>query len=105
MASADVRHEAREDDFPDDPRLMEAVQAFEAELAAGRRPSRQEYLRRYPDLAGPLGQCLDGLELVHLATPRSDGARNETPVSGDALPAESELRTWEDELDPLVLGQ
>jgi serine/threonine protein kinase len=80
--------EARDDDFPDDPRLMEAVQSFEAELAAGRRPSRPEYLRRYPDLAGPLGQCLDGLELVHLAAPRSDGARNASPDSGETLPAD-----------------
>ncbi|HEY1860832.1 MAG TPA: serine/threonine-protein kinase, partial [Gemmataceae bacterium] len=52
-------------DLPDDPRLMQAVQEFCAQLEAGQRPNRHEFLRRYPDLAEPLAQCLAGLELVH----------------------------------------
>ena len=47
------------DDLPDDPRLLQAVQDFLRELEAGRRPSWQEFLRRYPDLAEALEQCLD----------------------------------------------
>jgi serine/threonine protein kinase len=52
-------------DLPDDPRLMQAVQEYLGELEAGRRPNRFEYLRKYADVAEPLGACLEGLELVH----------------------------------------
>lgn len=54
----------------DDPRLMAAVQEYMKELEIGRRPNRQEFLKRYPELATPLNQCLDGLELVHQAAGR-----------------------------------
>jgi len=54
-------------DFPDDPRLMQAVQEYLDQLEAGRRPDRSDFLRRFPDLAEPLAECLDGLELVHRA--------------------------------------
>src|SRR5260221_10417378 len=83
-------------DLPDDPRLMRAVQEFLDELEAGRRPSRQEFVRRYPDLAGPLAQCLDGLELVHKAagggrTAESEKRRakgGETPQARHSLSAD-----------------
>jgi len=52
-------------DASDDPRLLQAVQDYMAELESGRRPQRQEFLRRHPDIAAPLAQCLDGLELIH----------------------------------------
>jgi serine/threonine protein kinase len=66
-------------DLPDDPRLTEAVKEYLRQMEAGQAPSRQELLRRYPDLAAPLAQCLDGLELVHKAA-RGDqpSARPET---------------------------
>ena len=66
-------------DIPDDPRLMRAVQEFLEQLEAGQRPDRQEFIRRYPDLAQPLNQCLDGLELVHKA-----GVGKKLELSGDA---------------------
>ncbi len=76
--------------LPDDSRLMQAVQEFLDQLEAGRRPSRQEFLLRYADLAAPLGQCLDGLELVHKAAGR-DKARGSSaggsPGKSDVLPA------------------
>ena len=60
----------------DDPRLAQAAQEYLGELESGRRPDRRRWLERYPDLAEPLGQCLDGLELVYhaapLASPLSD---------------------------------
>jgi len=59
------RSGARE--LPDDPRLLEAVQEYLAELEAGRHPNRQEFLGRYADLAPALEECVEGLELVHRA--------------------------------------
>jgi hypothetical protein len=49
---------------------MQAVQEYLQLLESGQRPQPEELLRRYPDLAGPLAQCLDGLELVHKAASR-----------------------------------
>src|SRR5262245_19278863 len=76
-------------ELPDDPRLMRAAQEFLAELEAGKSPSRREFLRRYPDLAGPLAPCLDGLELVHKAairempSPLSLGERGKGNAPGE----------------------
>ena len=39
----------------DDPRLLAAVREYMAALDAGGRPSRKEFLARYPDIAGELG--------------------------------------------------
>ena len=33
----------------DDPRILELVKAYQAELEAGRRPDRAGYLARHPD--------------------------------------------------------
>jgi len=63
-----------EADLPDDPRLMAAVKEYLQLLEAGQIPSRQEMFRRYSDIAGPLAQCLDGLDLVHKTTTRADQA-------------------------------
>ena len=56
---------SQDDDLPDDPRLLQAVQEYLDELERGRRPQRADFLRRYADIADPLARCLDGLELVH----------------------------------------
>ena len=78
-------------ELPDDPRLMQAVQEYLKQLEAGQAPNRQEVLRRYPDLEGPLGQCLDGLELVHKAAVRKKGSQSgqggSAPGAGDVMPA------------------
>ena len=66
-----------QDDLLDDPRLMQAVQDYLKQLESGQPPNRQEFLRGYPDLMGPLAQCLDGLELVHKAA-----VRKKEPLSG-----------------------
>jgi hypothetical protein len=57
------------DDLPDDPRLLQAVQEYLAQLEGGSPPNRQELLHRYADIAEPLARCLDGLELVHKTAP------------------------------------
>ena len=61
---------------PDEGRLFQAVQAYLHELEQGRRPSRQEWLARYPELGAALRDCLDGLGLMRdaaasLSIPRS----------------------------------
>ena len=79
---------AADTEVPDDPRLMEAVQEYMRRTEAGERPSRQEFMRRYPDLAEPLAQCLDGLDLVHKAAAPGAGFRAGLPPIGDAMPAD-----------------
>jgi serine/threonine protein kinase len=87
MSSSNDRPEARgpsataAGEIPDDPRLLEAVQEYLAELEAGRRPNRQDFLRRYADVAGPLAQCLDGLDLVHHVAVR-EKATTTAPAPG-----------------------
>ena len=63
----------------DDPRLPRAVQEYLHELESGRCPDRRQWLERYPDLAEPLGQCLDGLDLLQRAAPLA-GPLSETPA-------------------------
>ncbi len=90
MSSVHELNKKEAADFPDDPRLMQAVEEYLGELEAGRVPNRQEILRRYPDLSGPLTQCLDGLELVHKAAlPKKTIAPPAAPPSSiDTLQAD-----------------
>jgi serine/threonine protein kinase len=48
----------------EDPRVIEVVDEYLRELDAGRQPDRASYLERYPELAGIVQQCLEGLDLV-----------------------------------------
>ena len=52
-------------DLTDDPRVMDVAREYLAALEAGRSPDRRRYLSRFPDLAGVLDECLDGIELAH----------------------------------------
>jgi serine/threonine protein kinase/Tfp pilus assembly protein PilF len=53
----------------EDEAVIRAVQAYRAALQAGQRPDRQEILRRFPDVAPALADCLEGLELLEQAAP------------------------------------
>src|SRR5437899_3109414 len=55
------------EDTPQDPELLAAVREYMNALDAGLRPSRREWLARYPEIAEQLGPCLDGLAFVHSA--------------------------------------
>jgi tRNA A-37 threonylcarbamoyl transferase component Bud32 len=66
----DYRPLPEEEERPEDARLMEAVQAYQAALDAGARPSRREFLARYPEVARELADALDGLEFLHSAASR-----------------------------------
>jgi eukaryotic-like serine/threonine-protein kinase len=83
------QHDCRRSDAPagadsldataDDPRLLQAVREYLEELESGRRPDRRQWLARYPDLAKAIGQCFDGLELVHHAAPLASPLVGTTP--------------------------
>lgn len=45
-------------------RLFQAVQQYLKEMEEGRRPNRQEWLARYPDLFPELDQCLDAVNFM-----------------------------------------
>lgn len=76
-------------DPADDPRVAEVVEAYLAALEAGEQPERRRYLERYPELAGAITECLDGLQLVHSLTPSfhvGAGAPPRTLAVGAATP-------------------
>ena len=70
QSTADARAASVSDPF-DDPRVMQAVQEYMQQLEAGKRPNRQELLRRYAD-----GQA-DCTRQVRQALDRSDAATAE----------------------------
>jgi len=55
------------DDEPD--LLLAALREYQAAAGAGTRPDRREFLARYPQVAGELAECLDGLDFVTAAAP------------------------------------
>lgn len=69
--SDDVEH--------DDPRILTASREYLAELESGRKPNRESYLARFPELADQLAECLDGIELAQSLRP---------PVPIPQLPSE-----------------
>src|SRR5438105_446479 len=76
---------------PDDPRLVEALEAYVAAQEAGQAPERQDFLTRYPEIAGELAECLDGLEFIRTAGPRvrepaPDPAGDSSPALGPEIP-------------------
>jgi eukaryotic-like serine/threonine-protein kinase len=69
----------------DDPRVIEAVEAYFAALEAGEKPDRHAFLASYPDVAEALAACLDNLEFIRTAAPQLYAA----PVLGRADLADS----------------
>jgi hypothetical protein len=59
----------------DDPRVVRALEHYLAELEAGRTPDRAALLAEYADVAGPLADCLGGLELLRTAAVPDDPRR------------------------------
>jgi serine/threonine protein kinase/dienelactone hydrolase len=56
----------------EDPCVARALEEYLAALEAGQQPSRQEFLSRHPEIAGPLAECIDGLEFVNRVAPQVD---------------------------------
>jgi eukaryotic-like serine/threonine-protein kinase len=70
-----------------DPRVFQAIQDYQAEIDAGRRPDRAEFVSRYPDVAEEVAGCLDGFDFLRAASPRATHHGH----SGSALATESRL--------------
>src|SRR5947208_2956594 len=62
----------------DDPRLIAAVEEYMAAIQAGERIDRRDLLLRYPEVAGKLSICLDGLALVNSAADQIVGVNAST---------------------------
>lgn len=70
-----------------DVRVAAAVEAYQAQAQAGRRPDRHAFLAQYPDLAPALGECLDGLDFVNSAANDLSGSSDElVPAGGELVP-------------------
>ncbi len=68
--------------------LLARVQAYQAELEAGRRPNHGAFLARHPDVADALAGCLRAFDFVHGAVPGSTRPGAEpgtTPAPGRVL--------------------
>ena len=74
----------------DDPRVAAGLDEYLAELQAGHRPSRQEFLARHPEIVNALDRGLDVLEFLHSAAGVTE-PRAPTPADGEALPPETVL--------------
>ena len=53
-----------------DPRVFAAVQDYQAELDAGRRPDAAAFAARYPAVAAAVADCLRGFDFLWRAAPR-----------------------------------
>ena len=66
-----------------DPQLARAMEEYQALLAAGKKPDHDEFLARYPEVAGALADGLAGLDFLHAAAPDlSTPATGSTPAAG-----------------------
>ncbi len=65
----------RESQALDDPRVVEASRDYLKDLEAGRRPDRESYFRRYPELQEALTEVFDGLELAQMLQARPNVPR------------------------------
>jgi serine/threonine protein kinase len=53
------------EDDSEDPRLIDAVRAYQTALERGDRPDRAGFLALHAEIASDLAECLEGLELLH----------------------------------------
>jgi serine/threonine protein kinase len=66
----------------DEDRLLAAVQEYMNALEAGERPRRDQFLKRYPDLAAALADCLDALDFVRAGASGLQPAAAKAPPPG-----------------------
>ena len=66
----------------DDPLVVQALETYLAELASRRTPDRAAFLARHAAIAGPLADCLAGLEMLHRASARPTAPALHPPEAG-----------------------
>ncbi len=64
-------------EIPEDPRIVEVVEEYLAQLEQGQTPDRSAFVARYPELAEAIAQCLDGLEIVRAGFPGRSRSMND----------------------------
>jgi serine/threonine protein kinase len=69
----------------DDPRVIAALDEYVAALEAGQKPARRAFLARHAAIAGPLAECLEGVEALHAASSSSPSLLTEgrSPVAAE----------------------
>src|SRR5271157_5068007 len=70
----------------EDPRVTQALEDYLTALEEGQLPNRKQFLARYPDIAGPLGEYLEGLEFVHHTAARMQDSSAGGPARLDRVP-------------------
>ena len=75
----------------DDPRVAAGLDEYLAELQAGKRPSREEFLARHPEIADALDRGLDVLEFLHSTAGSTAAPRHRTAGRATSLPPETIL--------------
>ncbi|HWY86753.1 MAG TPA: serine/threonine-protein kinase, partial [Gemmataceae bacterium] len=73
---------------PEDVRMLEAMEDYLAGQQAGRKPGREEFLAKYPDIASALADCLDGLDFIQTAAPSLHQSVQDSPntAAGELQP-------------------
>src|SRR5262245_10095092 len=66
-------------DEPEEGRIAQALQEYEAALKTGRRPERQAFLDRHADVAEQIVEYLDGLDFLHAAAVQLDASAPDCP--------------------------
>ncbi len=64
--------EAASSNESQDPRLVAAMEYYLSELEAGRPPDRNQFLARFPEIAGELAGQLEGIDFLHGIAPHAN---------------------------------
>jgi hypothetical protein len=77
----------------DDPRVIDALEAYLEALRAGHPWSRAEFLARHSEIADTLGECLSGLEFIQVAGAQlgNSQAFSSAAVPSEVIPVRAEL--------------
>jgi serine/threonine protein kinase len=65
----------------EDPRVIEALDEYVAALEAGRKPDRERFLAKHPEVAAAVAECLEGMEMLHVAS-----SKGSQPAGGNLGP-------------------
>src|SRR5262245_36207323 len=78
-------------DEPEDARIAQALQEYEAALKSGRRPERQAFLQQHAEVAERIADFLDGLDFLHAAAVQLDAPAPQGPSAAQSATGLGEL--------------